>query len=149
MKMQGAGLTVLDREPETKKAEGGIKLSDEHMDRIMGAILIRFNEEKLYLRKDLTLDRLSKMIGINKSYVSQTINVRQEKNYSNFINEFRVREAQTMLALEKYDYLSIEGIAKSVGFKSRSNFHIMFKKYTGFTPNDYMHTIRKKIIPMT
>jgi AraC-like DNA-binding protein len=39
--------------------------------------------------------------------------------------------------MKKYNHLSIEGLAKSVGFKSRSVFYPVFKKFVGETPAEY------------
>jgi len=45
---------------------------------------------------------------------------------------------------EKYQSYSIEGIATSVGFKTKSVFNISFKKFTGVTPSYYFEYLTRK-----
>lgn len=42
-----------------------------------------------------------------------------------------------MLADPQYNNLSIEGIAKSCGYKSRNVFYPVFKKFEGLTPMEF------------
>ena len=39
---------------------------------------------------------------------------------------------------EHYGHLTIAAIAKDVGFGSRSNFALAFKRVTGISPSDYL-----------
>lgn len=132
------------RKASKQSGASSLSLSEEQVTEIIDAILILFNTEKLHLRQDMTMKKMSEIIGVNKSYVSHAINHRFGKNYSQFMNEYRIREAQRMLIDEKYKNYSIEGIAQSVGFKTRSNFHVVFKKYTGLTPQYYMDNAGKE-----
>ena len=45
---------------------------------------------------------------------------------------------------EHYGHLTIEGIAASVGIKSRTNFSNNFKKITGLSPSEYQRQQRQK-----
>jgi len=42
-----------------------------------------------------------------------------------------------MLLSEQFDNYSMEGIATTVGFNSKSSFYAAFKKYTGYTPTEF------------
>ncbi|RTZ81689.1 MAG: AraC family transcriptional regulator, partial [SAR324 cluster bacterium] len=75
-------------------------------------------------------------MGINRTYISQTINEKFNKNYSSFINEYRIKEAQKLLL--KDTNLTYEGIGFEVGFKSKSAFNSAFKTYTGVTPSIFV-----------
>ena len=59
------------------------------------------------------------------------------------VNNLRVSEARRMLADEKYRHYSIEGIARSVGFSSKSAFNVAFKKITGLTPSFFRESAEK------
>ncbi len=85
---------------------------------------------------------LSNLINTNKSYISQIINEKFEKNFSSFINEYRIKEARKLLSPQKNWGITIESIAKSVGFKSISAFNTTLKKYTGITPSYFMNTVK-------
>ena len=94
-------------------------------------------EEKIYLKTDLSLDKMSKILNTNKLYLSKFINLEYKKNFNTFINIFRIKEAQKLIISPAYKNYSFDGIAHSVGFKSRSSFYSTFKKVTGVTPSFY------------
>lgn len=85
----------------------------------------------------LTLIDLASEININKNYVSSIINEKVQKNFFQFVNEYRINEAKTLLSNKAYDNHSIEGIALTVGFKSKSAFNPAFKNQTGLTPSEF------------
>ncbi len=93
------------------------------------------NQEKPYLDGSLTLESLSKLLNTNRTYLSQAIKANTENTFSEFINSYRIDEARRMLLDDKFSNLSIEGIALSVGFNSRSTFNKVFKEFTGITPS--------------
>ena len=93
---------------------------------------------------DFSLERLATSIGSNSRYVSQVINDTYGKNFRTFINEYRIRESQLrLLNTAEYGNYTIKAIAESVGYKSHTNFIIIFKKITGITPSMYQ-TIAKE-----
>ncbi len=98
--------------------------------------------EKPYLRNDFTIDSLSKHLNVSRTYLSQVINEEFSMNFNNYINEYRVREARRILTDEANKNLTIETMALSVGFGSKSSFNTAFKKYTGVTPSFYMKSAR-------
>lgn len=91
-----------------------------------------------YCNTDFTLDRLSMLVGSNSKYVSQAINDTFKKNFSNYVNEYRVREACLRLSDTKhYGNYTLRAIAESVGFKSYTTFVATFRKQTGIMPSLY------------
>lgn len=87
---------------------------------------------------DFSLERLATLIGSNSRYVSQVINDTYGKNFRTFINEYRIRESQLrLLNTAEYGNYTIKAIAESVGYKSHTNFIVIFRKITGITPSMY------------
>ena len=85
-----------------------------------------------------TLDQLASLVGSNPNYVSQVINEKKGCNFNAFVNEYRIKEACRRLTdTEQYGGLTIEAIGQSLGFKSRTNFTAIFKRFTGMTPAAY------------
>ena len=85
-----------------------------------------------------TLDQLASLVGSNPNYVSQVINEKKGCNFNAFVNEYRIKEACRRLTdSEQYGGLTIEAIGQSLGFKSRTNFTAIFKRFTGMTPAAY------------
>lgn len=92
-------------------------------------------KEKPYLQSDFSIDKLAKSLESNRQYISKTINDVFGKNFSTYINEFRVKEARKMLLNSEFDKFTMEAIAQKCGFSNRTSFIDAFKKYTGVTPS--------------
>jgi len=66
------------------------------------------------------------------------------KNLHQLISEYRIKEACRRISdQDQYGRYTIEAIAASVGFKSRTNFSTNFKKVTGLTPSQYLREAQK------
>lgn len=94
--------------------------------------------EKPFLSNNLTLIELARKLNTNSNYLSKVINDTTGKNFNQYINHFRIEEACKRLSGESSHYLTIEGIALSVGFKSKSAFNTAFKKSQSITPSEYL-----------
>ena len=99
---------------------------------------------KTYLEEDLSLQDLAAKINIPANYISQAINKGTRYNFTGYINKYRIGEAKMRLVNSKYANLSIAGIGKSVGFKSKSAFYSAFKKQTLMTPKEYLKSVQPK-----
>lgn len=100
--------------------------------------LVTFVEtKKPYLSPDLTLSELSKQVGIPPHYVSQVINEKLNCNFLDFINQYRVKEAQAKLIDPKCNHYTVISIAYDAGFNSKSTFYTAFKKQAMMTPSQY------------
>ena len=56
-----------------------------------------------------------------------------------------MREACRILNdTEQSGHLTIEAIAANLGFNSRSNFTVTFKRITGISPSDFMKMAKEK-----
>ncbi len=93
--------------------------------------------QKPYMNSNLNISELADLMGIHRNNLSMLINDYYHKNFFSFINEYRIQESKAKLIDPAYNHLSIEGIAKSVGFNSKSVFNPAFKKITGLTPVEY------------
>ncbi len=118
--------------------------SVEQLEKDFSLLSMLLTEQKLYTNAELSLQSLSKQAGVPFSRASRCINLIAKKNFSEWLNEFRVAEAKTLLhssATEKY---TIEAIAQMAGFGSRSNFYSVFKRLTNYSPSDYKNMREEK-----
>jgi AraC-like DNA-binding protein len=99
-----------------------------------------FDKDKIFMDPEITLDKISKLLNTNRSYLSETINQHYNKSFRTIINTYRINEARLLLVDEKFHHYSIEGIALTVGYKSISSFNSVFKKETGITPSYFRNT---------
>lgn len=99
--------------------------------------------QQFYLKKDMTLATMAKLMNTNTSYLSKIINEVKGQSFANFLSCLRIDH--TLASLESdasFGNLTIEHIADVSGFNSSSAFYKAFKKYTGLTPSYY---IKRKI----
>jgi ABC-type antimicrobial peptide transport system permease subunit/AraC-like DNA-binding protein len=99
---------------------------------------------RLYEDAELTLATLAAKLNIHPHDLSRIINVGLEKNFSDFINEFRVREVVRKMQDLAYDQLTLIGIAYESGFNSQRTFNRVFKEMTGKTPVEYKCRLKKE-----
>ena len=95
--------------------------------------------QKMYLKQDVTIERMATALGTNRSYLSQFINRMYHYNFSDWINRLRIHDAKILLI--KQSDVSMEEIALSVGFSSGSYFTKMFNKIEGVTPTRWREMI--------
>ena len=93
---------------------------------------------KLYLNPDLSLKDLASYLELPTNYVSQLLNQGFDKNFSEYINTFRVNEFKERILLKENKGLTIMAVAYDSGFNSKTVFNTFFKKIEGITPNTYL-----------
>ncbi|PID93406.1 MAG: hypothetical protein CSA95_07990 [Bacteroidetes bacterium] len=109
-------------------------LDDESVNQLDKKLLDLLAKEKYYLEASLSLQKLAILLDTRPNYLSQVINTKHHCNFREFINGYRIVEAQELL---KDPYLKIEAVAYDSGFNSLSTFNATFKKVTGMTPSKY------------
>ncbi|MBV6644807.1 MAG: AraC family transcriptional regulator [Cyclobacteriaceae bacterium] len=102
-------------------------------------------EVKPYLKWDLSLSSLAVELSIPERKLSETINHHFDKNFADYINAYRVEEAERLLTESATDKRSVLDIAYSCGFNSKTSFNRIFKSYTGKTPTQYRHSEKEKV----
>ncbi len=94
--------------------------------------------QKPFLDESLRLTDLAKNLNLPMHHLSQVLNQELNLNFYDFINRYRVQEAQARLIDPKYSDLTFLAIAFDVGFNSNASFYRIFKKHTGQTPSQYI-----------
>lgn len=92
-------------------------------------------EDKLFEQEDLKLSTLADLLGLTTHQLSELVNTRLQKGFSQYIREHRIEAAKKMLIDEPS--ASVLSIGLSVGFTSQSNFYAAFKAVTGMPPGQY------------
>lgn len=97
--------------------------------------LNQWKKLKVYLRFHVTIQDLSREIGINRTYLSNFINETYGENFNNWINGLRINEAKYKILTTSEDSLS--EIARKVGFADLAHFSKIFKRKEGISPSDW------------
>lgn len=121
------------REEESKYSTSALK--EERRGELAGKIERLMEEDRVYCEADFSLDTLAERLDTNTKYVSQTINAAFGKNFSTYVNDYRVSLAAERLADKSYCNYTVAAIGESVGFRSQSSFASVFRKATGLSPS--------------
>lgn len=111
--------------------------------KIIYALLKLFEMEKPYRQYDIKVQDVASLIGTNKTYLSRALNRRLSKNFSQFVNTYRIKDVCE--AFINNPNTDIRDIADNYGFNSHSNFSIVFKCIVGYTPSDWCKEVRKRV----
>ena len=140
---QSASHSVEKQEDSAPKYQS--QLDQESKDRLFERIKNVMDDIAIICKPDFSLQQLAIQVGSNYKYVSQVVNERYGKSFKQVLNEQRVREACRILNDPNQSaHLTIEAIAANLGFNSRSNFTVTFKRITGISPSDFMKMAKEK-----
>ncbi len=118
------------KSPETKHQKSNEKLRMDRLKKIMAT--------NLHRHPDLTFKMLAEETGIQTHELRKLINNQLAfKNFREFVNSYRIKEAQTMLTDAEFSQVSITKIAFDCGFNSIPSFNRVFKTEVGITPSEY------------
>jgi AraC-like DNA-binding protein len=109
------------------------KSDEELISRLLNYVA----EKKPYLDSELTLSSLAKDLCVSRSQLSLLINERIGDNFYDFVNKYRVEEVKKLMVDPQVKNYNLLGIALEAGFKSKSTFNLIFKRFTGLTPTEY------------
>ncbi len=107
--------------------------------------LERFESNRDFLQKNITVDGLAKDLGTNRDYLSKSVNELKGKNFSQYLNALRinyiVEELNNNERLRKY---TIAAIADEIGYNNSESFSNAFRKITGTLPSYYIKLLQEE-----
>lgn len=117
------------------------KVSPEECKRLYRLLDQEMKRNKPYRNPNLKVAELASLIGTTSHSLSYLFNQYLEKNYYDYINEYRVEEFKALILKEEYAKYTLTALAELCGFSSRASFFRSFKKVTGITPNEYIKQV--------
>ncbi|TQF70204.1 helix-turn-helix domain-containing protein [Pseudoalteromonas luteoviolacea] len=127
-------LTKADKGPPVPEQPRSATLNQDRMDAISVELKNVMHEKQLFMDEELSLNKLSKAIGVSENHISETLSQKLKTNFFQFVNGYRIAAAEKLL--QETDK-RISTIQYEVGFNSKSTFNTAFKKSTGLTPSLY------------
>lgn len=94
-------------------------------------------EKEPFLDPSLTIQELADQVKIPVRDLSILINHHINQHFFDFVNEYRVKKAMTILKNPAKKEVTVLEILYEVGFNSKSSFHTYFKKHTNQTPTEF------------
>ncbi|NLX41460.1 MAG: AraC family transcriptional regulator [Bacteroidales bacterium] len=92
-----------------------------------------------YIKGDVSTEEIARALGTNLLNLRSYFHDYMSSDFRTWRNELRIRKAQELIA--DHPDMSLNQIAIQVGFVTRSNFYLYFKKITGQSPADYRDQI--------
>lgn len=97
------------------------------------------NEFKPHLSESCSIQTLSEQTGIPQYQITNLINSKLNQTFPDFINQLRIQEAHELLLADNKNNYTIESIAHTCGFGSKSAFNRAFKKFNqNLTPTEFV-----------
>lgn len=124
---------------------GGVLMDERITDdyKIIQRLILYFESEKPYLDSELKMADVSKHIYTNKTYLSRALNHRMSRNFNQFVNYYRVREACAMYI--ENPLIKITELCDKSGFKNVSSFSNAFNLNVRYTPAEWCKEVRRKL----
>ena len=110
------------------------------MTRLYERVVELMERKRPFLDADFNLMDLSGAVFTNKSYLSRTINVLSGRNFSQFVNYYRIQYAVELM--HKDHNLKMINLAMMCGFHSTVSFNMAFKLNMGETPSAYLERLK-------
>ncbi len=117
------------------------KVSPEECKRLYRLLEQEMKRNKSYRNPNLKVADLAVAIGTSSHSLSYLFNQYLEKDYYDYINEYRVEEFKSLILKDEYAKYTLTAMAEYCGFSSRASFFRTFKKLAGITPNEYIKQV--------
>ena len=109
---------------------------------LIGQLGRMMDQNKFYLDANYSLTNLSSDTEISANTIREVIAASGFKNFSAYINSFRIAHAEQLISNGYLDTYSIESLCKDSGFQSEVTFYRVFKKVHDCTPKEFSYNIK-------
>ena len=106
---------------------GSLPILESHLLELM-------EHKEIYRRPDLRITDVAAMLNTNRTYLSRLINSEMSTSFADFVNNYRVDYARTLLKNPRYANYGLLFVSEQSGFASLNSFLRAFKKQEGITP---------------
>ena len=107
----------------------------DHLDKVFTRVTNYLEEKQPYLYGSVSVGELSQKIFANRTQVSKAVNRLSGKNFSTFVNTYRVRHAAELIS--KDPRMKMEEVARLSGFNTLPTFNAAFKSIMNERPSEY------------
>ena len=106
--------------------------------------LEKFERNKKYLEKDMTLVKMATLLNTNTKYISKIIVKHRGKGTIDYITNLKIDYIIELLKQEnKYRNYTNKALGEEAGFGSTQNFTRAFKAQTGLSPTYFIYQLKK------
>jgi AraC-like DNA-binding protein len=127
--------------PEVEEKTASKNVQDDAISSQISALKQYMAEKEPFLDPSLTIQELANQIDIPVRDLSILINHHMDQHFFDFVNEYRIQKAMSILKDQSRSQLTVLEILYEVGFNSKSSFNTSFKKHTNLTPTAYRNAL--------
>lgn len=127
----------IDEQPDDSSNDhtSGLLLDDDgRMQELYDRACHVMETDKPYHEPRLTREKLAKMLGTNRTYLSTVIHAKGGMSYQQFVNTYRINEAIEVLSDASQIERPLKQLWSDLGFTSPSTFYKLFQQSVGITP---------------
>jgi AraC-like DNA-binding protein len=107
--------------------------------------LEKFERNKKYLEKEMTLAKMASILNTNMKYVSKVILRYRDKGTIEYISDLKIDHVIELLKSEnKYRNYTNKALGEEAGFGSTQNFTRAFNNRTGLSPTYFISKLRSQ-----
>lgn len=136
---ESASETTATAKPDSRKAE---EKRHGQSNEIIKEKITAWEQHKGYLQLGVTIQDLSREIGINRTYLSNYINETYQTNFNGWLNDLRIEEAKQKIISSPE--INLSDLAEMVGFADQAHFSKQFKLKVGIPPSVWKKEQRTK-----
>jgi AraC-like DNA-binding protein len=118
-------------DPKERLSKGEAQLLKAKLDSLM-------ENEQVFLRNNLTLGEVAKMLHTSTHNVSWLLNNSYGVSFYDFVNGYRIREFIQKIDKKEHLKQTILALSMDVGFNSKSTFNKAFKQTMKDTPSNWI-----------
>ena len=108
----------------------------ERLKRISKKLENAMEIDQLYKDPELSLSSIAEQLNIKPYLISKSLSEIYNKRFNDFVNEYRVKEVQTLLQNSNNSKYTLLSLAMDAGFNSKSSFNRAVKKQFGISPSE-------------
>jgi AraC-like DNA-binding protein len=115
----------------------GQSLDVKTTSNLMQSVTALFEQESVYLNPKISLAEVATSVGTSTKVLSRIVNESTGKNFSEFVNSYRIEKAKELLVAPDTKNEKIVSIAYDSGFNNVTTFNLAFKASTQLTPSEF------------
>lgn len=119
-------------------AKCGSALPENEDEALPGKIIELIKQDGIY--GSINLDRICKEVNYGKTYICTKFKIITGYSVMEYTNILKIAEAKRLIREKKYNFMQISSM---LNFNNPHYFSKVFKKITGLSPREYMHTVNK------
>lgn len=131
-------LLLRDEKPAGRHSPGATSTSDLFLQ--IGNLL---QSEREYLNPKLKVEHICLRLNTTPHILLKVLKKKGYRNFTHFVNHFRVEEAKRLMASAEHGLYTLEAISGMAGFGTRQAFYNNFEKMAGMKPAHYRRIVQK------